>query len=398
MDQIQKRQLPKPFRNRLRKVTIVYHMAVLLTIGNGEAIILQGRTGRGVVKKNVWLLGLILALVSLAPGCPDRSQAEDGAASGAGLKAPSPKPAPGQLVFRLAETLPADYPATIGDLEFARLVEERSRGRIKIIVYYDARFGEERSAIEQIQFGGVDFARVNSAPLSEFYQPLNVLSLPYLFRDAEHLRHVLYGPIGDEILAGMSRVNLVGLTYYSSAARNFYTKRPVRALSDMKGLRIRVQQSRLYMDFIRALGAEPVPLAFGDVYNGLLMGEIDGAENNWSSYYAGKHYQIAPYYLVDTHARTPEVLMANRDIFNQLDPADQELIRKAARDSATYQWQVSLAKEAALEAEIRKQGITVIYLSEAQQQEFRNAGESIYLRHGRDYRRFIDRIRDTTTD
>jgi tripartite ATP-independent transporter DctP family solute receptor len=351
-----------------------------------------------MAQKNIWVLGLVLALICFAPGCPDRSQAEDRAVSEAALKAPSPKPEPGQLVFRLAETLPVDYPATIGDLEFARLVEERSRGRIKIIVYYDARFGEERSAIEQIQFGGVDFARVNSAPLSEFYQPLNVLSLPYLFRDGEHLRQVLYGPIGDEILAGLSRINLVGLTYYSSATRNFYTKQPVRALSDMKGLRIRVQQSSLYMDFIRALGAEPVPLPFGEVYNGLLLGEIDGAENNWSSYYAGKHYQIAPYYLVDTHARTPEVLMANRDIFNQLDPADQELIRQAARDSATYQWQVSIAKEAALEAEIRKQGITVIYLSEARQREFQRAAEPIYLRHGRAYRQFIDRIRNTTSD
>ncbi len=311
------------------------------------------------------------------------------------LPSPAPKPGPGQKVFRLAEGLTAGYPATIGDIEFARLVEERSHGRIKIIVYYGAKLGDERSVIEQIQFGGVDFARVNAAPLSEFHRPLILLSLPYLFRDSNHLWQVLYGPIGQELLTGLATKNMVGLTYYTSAARSFYTKRPVRSLADMRGLRIRVQQSELYMDLVRALGAEPVPIAFGDVYNSLLLNQVDGAENNWASFFEVKHYRLVKNYTVDTHTRTPEVLLVNRSVFQQLSPADRALILQAARDSVKPQWKASAAKEASSEAEVRKRGVKVIELSEAVKEQFQRASERLYDKYGREYRGLIERIRKT---
>ena len=310
-------------------------------------------------------------------------------------KIPLPRPEKGQRVFRLAEGLTLDYPATIGDLEFARLVSERSGGRLKIIVYYGAKLGDEKSVIEQVRFGGIDFARVNAAPLSEVYHPLAILSLPYLFRDTEHLWKVLNGPVGQELLAGLAHENLVGLAYYSSAARSFYSKHPIRTLSDMKGMKIRVQQSKLYMDLVRALGADPVPIPFGDVYSALLMGEIDGAENNWSSYYEVKHYQLAKYYTVDMHTRTPEVLMVNREIFEELSEEEQAIILSAARDSVRVQREASVTKERSSEAEVRKRGSVIIELTRREKAAFMKAVAPFYTVYEKDYRDLIRRIKDT---
>jgi tripartite ATP-independent transporter DctP family solute receptor len=311
------------------------------------------------------------------------------------IAAPQPRPARGQYLFRLAEALTKEYPSTIGDLEFARLVKKRSHGRIQIVVCYDAKLGDEKSVIEQVQFGGIDFARVSSAPIAEIFRPMTVLSLPYLFRNSDHLWDVLYGPIGDQLLRGLSAHNLVGLTYYTSAARSFYFTRPVRTLADVKGLRIRVLQSEYYMDFVRALGAEPVQIPFSDVARAFSTGDIDGAENNWASYYEMKHYQLAKYYLVDTHTRTPEVMIVNSRIFARLSRADQALIRQAARDSVRKEWDASFATEASSEVAIKKYGGVVINPSAAEIERFRQAASILYTTYGKDYHKLIAKIRDT---
>lgn len=350
----------------------------------------SGRAWIWIVLGGIFLIIILIYLIFSLNHHTSR-----GKGSPTSIEGPSPRPPKNQFVFRLAEALPADYPATIGDLEFARLVGERSQGRIKIIVVYGAKLGEEQSVIEQVRLGGIDFARVNAAPLSETDPTLRVLSMPYMFRDAGHLWKVLYGPIGDEILAGLSSYNLVGLTYYSSAARNFYLKKPIHHVADMKGLRIRIQQSKLYVDLVKALGAEPVQIPFGDVYNALVMGEVDGAENNWSSYIAVKHYRLARYFIVDTHTRTPEVLFANRRIFNQLSVADQRLILKAARDSVQKEWESSFNMEHSSEQIARKSGVTVIELNSTEREDFKKAVAPLYDVYSRDYQKLIERIRST---
>jgi tripartite ATP-independent transporter DctP family solute receptor len=311
------------------------------------------------------------------------------------IKAPLPRPGKGRHLFRLAEAMTKEYTSTIGDIEFARLVKERSQGRIQIVVCYDAKLGDEQSVIEQVRFGGIDFARVNAAPIAEIYRPMTVLSLPYLFRDSDHLWDVLYGPIGDKLLRGLSSCNLIGLTYYTSAARSFYFTHPVHSLAEIKGLRIRVQQSKYYMDLVRALKAQPVATPFSDVADAFTSGTIDGAENNWASYYEFRHYKLAKYYLVDTHTRTPEVVIVNRQIFARLSPADRALIRQAARDSVPKEWNASFAKEASSETAVRKYGVQVIHLSATEIERFRQAASILYTTYDKDYHGLIQKIRKT---
>lgn len=347
-------------------------------------------------RRGFYTILTILSLVILLSGCGDTREVVELAEPAVNdVKAPEQKPENGQLVFRLADYWPADYPPVLGDKEFARLVEERSGGKLKIIVYSDAALGDEQSVIEQVQLGGIDFARVNSAPLVGVSNKLGVLCLPYLFRDSDHLWNVLLGPIGDELLESLEPGGINGLAYYDSGARSFYTKVPVSDISGLKGLRIRVQYSDPYADFIRLLGAVPVPLNFGDIYNALQKDEIDGAENNWSSYYTSGHYRLAGNYFLDGHTTNPEVLLASSKVMDSLSAEFQEIITSSARDSVEFQREAWKTNEKKSEALIRKFGAVVTKISDNDKELIQKAIAPMYEKYDKEYKDLIERIKNT---
>lgn len=240
--------------------------------------------------------------------------------------------------FQLSDNQPPDYPTTLGDKEFSKLVKERTNGAIIIDVYDSGQLFDEKSAIESAQMGGLAFCRVNAQPLSDFALSLGVLSLPYIFRDEAHLWKVLNGPVGEEILGELEKSGLVGLTYYDSGSRSFYNnKRVVKTPADMKGQKIRVQQSKLMMGMVNSLGASATPMAYGEVFTGLQSGVIDGAENNWPSYFSTAHYEVAPFFTLDHHTRTPEVLCMSKAVWDSLSKEEQKIIKDAAVESQKVQ-------------------------------------------------------------
>ena len=264
------------------------------------------------------------------------------------------------IVLRLADNQPDNYPTVIGDLEFARLVKERSNGRIIIEVYNGGQLGDEKSAIEQTQFGGIDFTRVSISPLSNFNPLLNALQMPYLYRNSDHMWKVLNGEIGDYFLNSLKESGFVGLTWQDSGARNFYNSiKPIYTVEDLKGMKIRVQESTLMMGMVSALGAVPTPMPYGDVYSALQTNVINGAENNWPSYDTSSHFEVAKYYSIDEHTRVPEVIIASKITMDKLSQADQELIMKAAKDSTPVQVAAWAAKEKVSEDKVRAAGVQV---------------------------------------
>lgn len=220
-----------------------------------------------------------------------------------------------QHVMKLAETHPKDYPTEKADEYFAKLVNERTKNKIKIDVYFGSQLGEEKVAIEQVQFGAIDFTRVSCAVMASFYKPLNALQLPYLYRSEDHMWKVLNGPIGESLLTGLESAKFVGLCYYDGGERNFYTKKLVTKVADLKGMKIRVQQTDLFVNLIKYLGAVPQPLPYGEVFSALQTGVVDGAENNFPSYDTQNHYQVAKFYLLDGHSRVPEILFRKQNCF-----------------------------------------------------------------------------------
>ncbi|UQZ89900.1 C4-dicarboxylate ABC transporter [Deltaproteobacteria bacterium Smac51] len=275
-------------------------------------------------------------------------------------------PALSAQTLQLSDNQPPDYPTTIGDRKFAELVKERTDGRITIDVYDSAQLFDEKSAIEAAQMGGLAFCRVNAQPLSDFTPALGVLSLPYIFRDEAHLWSTLNGPVGEELLKELEDNGLVGLTYYDSGSRHFYNnKREVKTPADMKGLKIRVQQSKLMMGLVTSLGASATPMAYGEVFASLQSGVIDGAENNWPSYYSTSHYEVAPFYTLDFHTRTPEVLCMSKFVWDSLSPEDQKIIKDAAVESQSTQRESWKAYEARAIEAIRASGkVTVTIVND----------------------------------
>jgi TRAP-type C4-dicarboxylate transport system substrate-binding protein len=203
---------------------------------------------------------------------------------------------------------------------------------------------------------------------------------------------VVNGPIGRELLDGLMESDLVGLAYYDSGSRNFYTTdTPIREAADLEGLRMRTQQSQVVLDMMEALGAEPVPMAFEEVYSSLQTGVIDGAENNFPSYgpFGVRHYEVAPYFTLDGHARVPEVVMISQSTWDGLSAEDQNIVREAALASVPVQaalWDdlSGESREAVVEA-----GSEIISVDTS---EFQAAMDPLYEEYGAAFGDLVDRI------
>lgn len=296
-------------------------------------------------------------------------------------------------VFSYAENQTADYPTTLGALKFAQLVEERTQGSIRIRVEAEGVFGSEGEVIKQMRYGGIDFARVSLSQISEYVPEMKVLQLPYLYEDSEHMWRVLDGEIGGRFLDYPQDCGLIGLSWYDAGARSFYSStRPIETLEDMEGLRIRVQESAVMSEVITAMGAIPVQMPYDQVYAALERGQADGAENNWSSYEAMQHYEVAGYFTVDEHARVPEMQICAVHTWEQLSESDRQIIRECARESALYErelWSVheKEARERALACQVRE-----IRLSPEEKQKFRAATLPVYVYYQKKYGAVIEAI------
>ncbi|MCR4822919.1 MAG: TRAP transporter substrate-binding protein [Treponema sp.] len=298
-----------------------------------------------------------------------------------------------KMVLRYAENQAQDYPTTQAAYKFAELVEQKTNGRIHIDVYHGGQLGDEKAVIEQLQFGAIDFTRVSLSPLSEFEKSLNVLQLPYLYKDAAQMWRVLEGDIGENFLKSVDKAGLIGLSWFDAGARNFYnSKKAVTKLEDLKGMKIRVQESKLMMGMVAALGASATPMAYGEVYSGLQTGVIDGAENNWPSYDSVSHYEVAKYYVNDEHTRVPEMQMVSKITWEKFSPEDQAIIKECALESAKLERELWAAKEKASEEKVKAAGSVITELEPGEKEKFQAAMAPLYTQFGAGYEDIIKSI------
>ncbi|MCL2087595.1 MAG: TRAP transporter substrate-binding protein [Oscillospiraceae bacterium] len=320
---------------------------------------------------------------AVTPDAPDGSPAQD-------------VPSAEGITLTLAEVHAEDYPTTLGDLEFARLVEERSEGRIKVDVRFAGVLGSEEDVLDSLTIGSLDFGRVSLSPVSQHNSDLNVLMLPYIYRDANHMWAVLNGEIGAEIMAGIESAGLVGLTWYDAGARNFYAREPIPNAESLRGLKVRVQANPLMQGIVSALGANPVSMALGEVYPALSTGTVDAAENSIPSYESTSHYEVAPYMLVSEHTRVPEILLASKQVMDGLSQEDRDIIMQAAKDSQTFQiekWRER--EEESLEKMEANENFTIYELDDSERQIFVDAMAGVVAEHGAGNEELIERIRNT---
>jgi tripartite ATP-independent transporter DctP family solute receptor len=245
--------------------------------------------------------------------------------------------------FRAADIQEENYPTVQALRLMDQLVARRTDRRHSIRVFHSRQLGEESQTIEQTRVGAIDINRINVAAIGNIAPVLNVLALPFLFKSVNHLHKVIDGPIGEEILAAVEPYGFVGLAFYDSGARSIYTARQaVRSINDIHGHRIRIQQSDLMDKMVRALGATPISLPYGQIGTALMANLIDGAENNWPSYISAGHFKAAPFYAVTEHTMGPEIVIMSRRAWEELTVEDRAIFRTAARESSRYmreQWQ-----------------------------------------------------------
>lgn len=302
-----------------------------------------------------------------------------------------------ELVFTYAENQVETYPTTQGAHKFAELVKERTNGRIEIVVKAAGKLGDDKYIVEQLKFGGVDFARVSISLLSDTIPKLRVLQMPYLYEDSEHELEVLNGEIGQSILESLetTKANIVGLSWYDSGLRHFYSsKKPIKNLEDLNGMKIRVQESEVMTAMIQALGAIPVPMGFKETYSGLQLNDIGAAEDNWPSYESEKHYKVAGYVTETGHIRVPDIQVCSEAVWKQLSEKDRSIIKECAEESAKYEKQLWKQREKSSKERTTRNGVQVIELEEDEKVKFQKALEPLYEQFCGRYMDIIDEIRE----
>ena len=280
--------------------------------------------------------------------------------------------------FRSAEVHAKDFPTNQAVMFMGEELSKATGGKDTIKIFGDSSLGSEKDTVEQVKIGALDMVRVSSASFHGIVPESVIPSLPFLFRDIEHFRKTMYGPQGDKILAAFDKAGFIGLALYESGARSVYSKKPIKTLADMKGMKIRVQPSDLMVSLASAMGASPTPMPFAEVYTGLKTGLVDAAENNYPSYDESKHFESAPVFSETMHVMTPEVLVFSKKIWDTLTKEEQVAIRAAAKASVPFYVKLWEPREVAAKAAVIKGGAKVIPAAEIDRKSFVEAEKPVW--------------------
>ena len=297
--------------------------------------------------------------------------------------------------FRSADTHPDGYPTVEAVKFMGKRLAELTNNKHSIKVYPASALGQEKDSIEQTKIGALAMTRVNIGPMNNICAETQVPTLPFLFNSKAHMRKVLDGAIGDEILASCAPQGFIGLAYYDSGARSIYTgKKQIKTFADVKGMKIRVQQSDLWVSLLEAMGANATPMPYGEVYTALKTGLIDGAENNFPSYDSAKHFEAAKYYAMTEHSMAPEVLMFSKRTWDTLTPDDQKALRQAAKESVVFMRKLWDEREIASQKVVVAGGAIITQVDKA---PFQAAMKPVYDKFIKDdkLKSLVKRVQDT---
>jgi len=265
------------------------------------------------------------------------------------------------MVLKLGHGLDSTHPVHLAMERMAERTHEYSDGTMRIDIYPAQQLGTERELLELLQIGSLDITKVSSSVLEGFEPVYTIFAVPFLFVDQDHRYRVWDGPVGRELLDAGERIRLMGLTYYDAGTRSFYTKnQPIHHPDDLAGQKIRVQESPVSIQMVNLLGGSATPISWGEIYTSLQQGIVDGAENNPPSFHLSRHYEVARYYSLNEHTAVPDILFISLETWNRLSDDQQEIVQRAANESAIYQrelWQK--ATDEALDA-VRADGVEII--------------------------------------
>lgn len=305
-----------------------------------------------------------------------------------------PATAQEKMVLKASDVHPPGYPTVVAVEGLGKKLEKATNGRLSVQMYPSMQLGGEKEAIEQAQVGAVAFARVSVGALGPVVDELNAFNLPYVFRNTAHMQKVIDGQIGQDLLDKVTKSDkgLVGLCWMDAGARNFYdTKKPIKTIADLRGLKFRVMGNPMFVDMANAMGGNGVAMGYDQVFNALQTGVIDGAENNPPSFVFDNHYQVAKYYTIDEHLIVPEMLVMSKKIFESLSKGEQALLVKFSKEAQQEERKLWEAYEKQAMDKAKAAGIQIIHVS-ADKKAFQDAVKPVWDKYGPKYADMIKRI------
>jgi tripartite ATP-independent transporter DctP family solute receptor len=299
-----------------------------------------------------------------------------------------------KMVLKASDVHPTGYPTVAAVESMGKKLDAATNGRLTIQMYPSMQLGGEKEAIEQAQVGALALARVSVGALGPVVDDLNVFNLPYLFRNTAHMQTVIDGPIGQELLdkvTNNTKAGMIGLCWMDAGARSLYdTKKAIKSIDDLKGMKFRVMGNPMFVDMMNALGGNGVSMGYDQVFNALQTGVVDGAENNPPSFVFDNHYTVAKFYTLDEHLIVPEMLVMSRRIWDSLSGADQALIKKFSREAQLEERVLWNKYEKDAMDKARAAGITITEI--ADKKPFQAAVKPVWDKYGPKYAEMVKRI------
>src|SRR5436309_5341364 len=301
-----------------------------------------------------------------------------------------------KLVLKASDVHPLGYPTVEAVLAMGKKLAAATGGRLTIQMYPSMQLGGEKEMIEQAQVGALAIARVSVGPMGPLVPELNVFNLPFMFRDDAHMEKVIDGPIGDELLKKLSEhptAGLIGLCWMNAGTRNVYnSRRPIRTIEDLKGLKIRMMGNPVFVDTMNALGGNGVAMGFDQLVSAMQTGVVDGAENNAPTYDTGQHYRYAKYYSLTGHLMIPEILIFSKRTWETLSKDDQALIAKFAKEAQLEQRKLWYEMEEKSIKHMQEVGTEINKITDLK--PFQDAVKPVWEKYAKQHAELIKRIQD----
>lgn len=309
----------------------------------------------------------------------------------------APAVAQQKLILKASDVHPAGYPTVVAVEDLGKKLEKATNGRVTVAMYPSMQLGGEKEAIEQAQVGAIAFARVSVGALGPVIDDLNVFNLPYVFRNTTHMQNVIDGPIGQDLLDKVtnSGKGLIGLCWMDAGARNFYnTKKPIKTMADLKGLKVRVMGNPMFVDMANSMGGNGVAMGYDQVFSALQTGVVDGAENNPPSFVFDNHYQVAKFYTIDEHLIVPEMLVFSKKIWDTMSRDEQAALMKFSKEAQQEERKLWAEYEKQAMDKAKAAGIQIIEVSDADKKAFQDAVKPVWDKYGPKYADTIKRIQE----
>ena len=300
-----------------------------------------------------------------------------------------------KMVWKASDVHPLGYPTVEAIQRMGKKLEAATNGRISIQMYPSMQLGGEKEMIEQAQVGALQIARISVGAMGPVVDELNVFNMPFIFRDEQHMRKVIDGPIGQELLEKISsnpNSRLIALGWMDAGTRNVYSNKPVTKPADLKGMKVRMMGNPIFVETMNAMGGNGVAMGFNELYSAMQTGVVDGAENNEPTVLAQNHYQVAKVYSLTGHLIIPEIFVFSKRTWETLTPEDQALVKKFSREAQLEQRQLWDEKTSKATEELKAKGLQFVTADKA---AFYKATQPIRDKYGSKYAVLLKRIEDT---